>query len=221
MAVRCGLAVVGIVLMLPAPLRAVMLNQVDNFQNGTTHGWTEGPSSPNQPANISTGGPGGGSDRYLRNASNGGLSAGGRMVMFNTGQWTGDYTEAGITRLEADMINLGSTTLRMRIALAGNFSYFASTAPVVLAPGSGWQKVSFELDPAGLTRVSGSDSLATVLGDVGELRILSSVSATYIGDVLTGTLGMDNLTAVPEPASALLLALGGWLGLHRRRVQRA
>jgi len=41
-------------------------NQSDNFEDGTVQGWSEGNPSPNPPANIADGGPGGSGDNYLQ-----------------------------------------------------------------------------------------------------------------------------------------------------------
>ena len=49
---------------------AIMIDQIDDFQDGTTAGWSHGnPSSPNPPANVPTGGPAGEGDAYLQNVS--------------------------------------------------------------------------------------------------------------------------------------------------------
>jgi hypothetical protein len=47
-----------------------------------------------------------------------------------------------------------------------------------------------------MTLVQGTDSLATVLEDVAELRILSAASPDYRGDIVSATLGVDNIRAI-------------------------
>lgn len=176
---------------------AVVFGQIDDFTDGTTMGWREGSPSPNPPTNVSTGGPNGAGDRYLRNVSIGGSDEGGRMVMMNTGsRWIGNFNSAGVTRIEGFMSNLGTTTLRMRVALTSGSTRFASTTANVLAPGGGWQPVAFDLTASSLTRVQGTGTLATVLGNVTEIRILSSANPHFRGDPIAGTLGTDKLRAM-------------------------
>jgi hypothetical protein len=43
---------------------------------------------------------------------------------------------------------------------------------------------------------------------VGQLRILSSAAPDNRGEELVGTLGLDDITAVPEPSPGVLLGLG-------------
>jgi len=192
---------------------------MDTFQDGTTMGWVEGAISPNPPTNVANGGPGGVGDRYLQNIASGPPSgAGSKQIMFNRTQWAGDYAAAGITRIDAMVNNLGANDLYLRLALEGDFfERYASTNAIHLPAGSGWQAVSFDLGPAGLTQISGTDPLATVLGGISEVRILSAQSGpTWFGDDVLSILGVDNLTAAPEPGSLLLLVAGA-LVVRRRR----
>ncbi|MEX0774387.1 MAG: hypothetical protein WD042_01610 [Phycisphaeraceae bacterium] len=213
---------VGIVavLVLGASAQAVVLDQVDDFQDGTVAAWAEGISSPNPPVNIATGGPAGAGDRYLELVSSGVPGAGGRQVMFNQAQWAGDYVTAGVNRITGRMNNFGPSDLAMRLAFTtGDGTIYVSTNPVNLPSGGGWQAVSFDLTPDGLSLASGTSDLATALSDITELRILSSAAGgTVLGDELASTLGVDNLhaTVVPEPAALTLAMAGVLVGMGRR-----
>jgi hypothetical protein len=192
-------------LLAPSPARAVTFGQLDDFQNGTTMGWSHGSGfSPNPPTNIDTGGPGGAGDRYLQNISSGSFSAGGKQVVLNRGQWGGNYSMAGVTRVEARMANFGNTNLSMRVALEhpDGASRFISTAAIALPAGSGWQTLTFDLTPAALTSIGGTQSLSGVLGAVGELRFLSASGTTFQGDVIAATVGIDNIRALRLPGDA-------------------
>ena len=83
--------------------------QRDDFQDGTTQGWTTGGANPNPPTWVSDGGPEGVGDGFLRVEGNGSSGAGGNLVAFNSAQWTGDYLAAGVTAIRADLRNLGRT----------------------------------------------------------------------------------------------------------------
>ena len=186
----CGL------LMGPAAARAVVCGQVDDFENSTTMGWTEGFSTPNPPTNVAEGGPMGVGDNYLQNISSGGFGAGSRMVMFNTAQWSGDYLAAGVTRIEADMANLGATPLSMRIAIEGSLTRYGSTVAVALPADGSWHSVTFNLTANDLSVISGVASLNDVLANVQTLRILSAAAGpAWQGDAIAATLGVDNITA--------------------------
>ena len=96
------------------------------------------------------------------------------MIMFNEAQWTGNYTAAGITRIVADMANFGSTVLQMRIGLQSGGNAYVSTNAAVLPADGQWHRVGFDLDSASMSQVAGIDPLATALGAVVQVRILSS-----------------------------------------------
>jgi hypothetical protein len=180
---------------------AVTANQVDAFQDGTAMGWEEGAASPNPPQYVASGGPEGEGDGFLRNAS-GGFSSGSMMVMYNTSQWSGDYLSEGISRIGAQLVNLGTNSLAMRIALgrgpfAQTAAWYASTAAFSLPADQQWKSVFFELNPEHLTLVNGAESLADVMSDVTALRMLSAAAGPdFRGDTITAILGVDNLTAI-------------------------
>lgn len=194
-----------------SPALAITLGQVDDFQDGTTEGWSGGSS----PTNVATGGPGGAGDRYLQ------ITA----VSNNLGAsvfapWTGSYTAAGVSALSFDLNNFGPDPVALRVSVFGA-STFTSTLPIVLAPGSGWVTVVFGLDAADLTRTQGTFGLARTLGNVNTLLIRHDsdpISPPGQSNPVTATLGIDNVTAVPEPGTGLLLAAGiAMLGLRYRR----
>jgi hypothetical protein len=184
--------------------RPVTFGQIDTFEDGTTMGWGEGAVSPNPPTNA-LGGPGGATDHYLRDSSNGNFGAGSKMIFFNTSQWAGNYNSAGVTRINGMMNNLGATPLFMRIGIQGGAfgTIFGSTNPVTLAPGSGWQPFTFNLTTSGLSLIAGSDPLSDVLANVSQVRILSAeLGPQFNGDVIVATIGVDNLRALRLPGDA-------------------
>lgn len=182
-------------------------NQTDNFEDGTVQNWSEGSNSPNPPANIADGGPGGTGDNYLQNVSSGGGGAGSKLVMFNTVQWKGDYTSNGVTDISMHMNNLGATNLEMRLAFDGNGGRFSSTNAVSLSAGSGWQTVVFPIGPSDLTSVDGGTDVNATLGNVTELRILHNTSPSWRGASIAATLGVDNITASDIPVHLELTVL--------------
>jgi len=188
---------------------AISLATHDDFEDGTTAGWSEGPVSTNPPIIVSDGGPSGTGDSFLRNESSGIGGPGGRMAQFNVGeQWIGDYTAAGVTTFEAQLANFGDTPLNMRLAIAtgpnlgpGRSTWFASTDAMVLPADGQWHIFTLELTDTGLEQVGGSGSLAKVLADVTEIRLVSSATPDFRGDRVAGILGVDDVRALGDLSS--------------------
>jgi hypothetical protein len=181
----------------PRAVADITFGQVDDFEDGTPAGWSEGFPSQNPPTNVATGGPGGAGDHYLQNVS-AGIGSGSHQVMFDRSRWTGDFGTAGVTRVEADLANFGATPLAIRVAIKGqSLTWWSSTDPIALPPDGTWRHVAFGLDMASLSLVTGPDSLETVRGAVQEFRVVSAEAGpSYLGEDVDGTLGMDNFRAL-------------------------
>jgi len=194
---RHGIRAVAAVLVVATAVvvTAVNLGQVDDFEDGTVMGWEEGLPSPNPPINIPDGGPLGSGDAYLLNESRGGAGPGSRMVMFNNGQWTGDYNALGIPlAIRAHMASSGPEPLLMRVAIEGaTGARYASTSGTAIPTDGMWYEVVFDLSESAMTLVEGSGTLDSVLDNVAEIRILSSAVPAWSGDSLAGLLGVDNI----------------------------
>src|SRR5882724_1444105 len=117
---RSGAALVGVLVGLFTSVSAVASitpGQVDDFQSGSTLGWLHGGNSPPLPPNpsvVTTGGPLGANDAYLQSISTGSGRADSKQVVYNVDQWTGNYTQAGISTITAQMIDFGPGFLAMR-----------------------------------------------------------------------------------------------------------
>lgn len=212
----------------------IVPGQRDTFEDGTTQGWgaaiMPGVVHPAPPVNVPAGGPGGADDAFLRLTSIGGTGAGiepgSRLSTLNVGnQWTGDYLAAGITHIELDAINLGSTDLLLRILISDPLmgppaNIAVSAVGIPLAPGGSWTHLAFPLfGPGGLIANLGSVSAA--LMNATELRVYHSETPALPPTPVAAQLGVDNITAsvVPEPASLLLVATGmlALIAIGRRR----
>jgi hypothetical protein len=177
---------------IPASLSAqIVLNQTDNFQDGTLEGWTSGVNNPNPPTVVSSNGPEGANDQYMRVTSTGVAGAGGRLVVRNLTQWTGNYTDAGVTSISMHMKNEGSTTLQMRLVVLGPSGSGASITAIMLPTGGGWSTVVFPIAADALTGVN----VASTLTSVAEFRLLHSTTSSTTGEPMAAQLGVDDITA--------------------------
>ncbi|MDP1676772.1 MAG: T9SS type A sorting domain-containing protein, partial [Bacteroidota bacterium] len=178
--------------------QTITQNQTDNFQSGTLVSWTSGSSNPNPPQNISSGGPAGAADRYMRLISTG-SGSGGKLVIFNSVQWAGNYSSANVSVISMHMINEGSNALHMRIVLINSLGdEWASTVAVTIPVSSGWITASFSIQEADMTMLSGT-SYASVISDVATVRLLHSTSPSHNGENIAAQLGIDNITAANIP----------------------
>lgn len=225
----------------PGTARAIGVGQIDTFSDGSLQDWMMGIAAvtTSHMTNIAAGGPAGAGDNFLQVVADGppppGTSGqGSRMTFFNQLQWTGDYTAAGVTAIAMDLKNMSvSETLYLRLAIDGGTGpsfnrtggVFATAASISLDPGSDWTRVVFSLLPADLISVSSIGGHATgnnveaTLANVTELRLLNSATPDWNGLQVVGTLGIDNIQAVPLPPAFALFASGLVVLVTRRRKQ--
>ncbi len=227
-----GLLSLGVLLIAGQPAFGVSLGLVDDFPADVL-GWAEGGGSPTPPTWIAAGGPDGTS--HLQNNSDG-RGSGGKMVMWNDAQWTGDYLVAGVTRINlfADNRSGSGQVIDLRLAFNGPGGWFVTpAAPIVdtLFGVDEWQFLTFDLSAAGLTHVTGgSGSYAATMGGVTRMEMISENGVSFStglssnvlqGDAIIAELHVDKIAAVPEPASAIIAILGvlsASLRVKRRRT---
>jgi hypothetical protein len=196
----------------------VVVGQVDDFEDGTLQSWMGGSPLVNQPG----GGPAGASDNFLDIDSNGFLGT------FNLDQWSA----AGVASVRLDANNDGpdDVSLRLMVFTAGcgpgalNCTAWTSTDAVDVPSGGGWQTVEFSLAASDMAQVLGTDSLPTTLANAQRILLRhdpGDPSPPGSGATVDALLGIDNVTALPEPAAGSALAAGGvlaaWLARRRPR----
>ena len=201
-----GAVVVAVVS--PAARGSPILGQVNDFEAGTTLGWTNGPGATD-PVNTTAagGGPAGVDDNYVRVSARGGGGAGSRLVSYNRATpWTGNYVAAGVTAVSMDLKNFGTTPLTMRIAFQEQTTglRFYSRTGQTLPADNAWHRMTFRLTA---TDLNSGTNLTRALGRVSELRVLHSPTAAFEGAPISSSFGVDNVTAVPEPAAAAVAGL--------------
>jgi hypothetical protein len=215
-----GSAALTAALLCSSAAQALTIGQTDAFEDGTTQGWGVPGASPNPPVNVATGGPNGTGDGYLQLVASGAGAgaAGSRLSVLNSGQWAGNYLATGIRTIRMDVNNFGPDDLYLRLLFedfegAGPPVNLALTEDSQFVPaGSDWTEVAFSIDLDNLVAL-----LGTALGavtDTDTLRIFHNPDPAFPGPgvgipTVNVTLGVDNITAVPEPsAPTLALAVG-------------
>jgi hypothetical protein len=227
----CGIGALLLLFATSSTVLAVPVG-VDDFEDGSTMGWIVGsPAHPAPPTNIASGGPGGAGDAFLRITATGstgpGMNPGSRLSAQNFLQWTGNF--AGFTSITMDVNNFGPSDLVLRLLfvnfpVAGPPTDVAWTlAPVAVPAGSGWTSVAFDLSGANLFAPFGS--VAGAIGDVNEMRIFHNTVPAFLGpgfgaEPVSAVLGVDNIAAVPEPTTLVLLGAGVIGALTTRRRHR-
>jgi hypothetical protein len=210
-------------LMLARASQAVTVGQIDNFQDGTLENWANGYNGPPPLMNIPTGGPGGAGDRYLQITSIGGGGPGSHLTAFNRDQWLGNYISAGVNGIDMDLLNTGDVTLSIRIAFKLDTSFGAPgylSQAFLLPPDSAWHHALFSITPGSMIPVGSPPPFNTFFMNPAELRIINEVgTSNLVGDPIAAQLGVDNIRAVPEPATWILLSLAIPIALILRKRQ--
>ena len=88
-----------------------------------------------------------------------------------------------------------------------------TTFGAFLPAGGSWTHVFFAISPSSMTLLSGN--INALLGNTTLLRIIDSPTPTDAVPI-AGVLGVDNIAAVPEPATLLVSAVA-LLGFTLRR----
>lgn len=222
---------------------AVMIGQVQDFDGQTDPGWVTsffGAMNPNPPSVVSSSNLSG--DAMQLVATGDPMiprsQPGGKLTAFEVGGlWSGDYLGAGVNGITMDLYNSQeSSAVSVRLLMMSfndDFSVlqgaFYSSAPIAIAPGQTLDAALFSLQEGALTDLlGGASDYATVLSDVDSVRIFHNPDGgTLIGGpfgagepapFVSATLEVDNITAIPEPTTAVLLSLG-LLGLASRSAR--
>src|SRR6266446_3491591 len=166
--------------------QAVIVGQIDDFQDGTLANWANGGGKAPPLMNIANGGPGGAGDHFLQITAIGGGGPGSRLTAFNRDQWLGGYLSQAF----------------------------------LLPPDSAWHHALFSITPGSMIPIGSPEPFSTFFTNPTELRIINEVGATNLnGDPIAAQLGVDNIRAVPEPATWILLSLAIPIALILRKRQ--
>jgi hypothetical protein len=217
-----GVALVALGLCASAPQQAAAVTPslIDDFEDGTTKGWSGSVTS-----NVADAGPAGAGDNALL------VSSSNRIVTINSAQWAGDYIAAGITQLAMDVRYGGSVDLpglQLRIGIAngsfgpgGDGDTYVSASPIAVAGDGAWHHIVFDVSPAAFsphgTNTNPNPDAAAALASVTHLRILHNPNPDFKGANGAADFYLDNIQAVPEPSAGALAAIAATAWAARRR----
>lgn len=193
---------------------------INTFSTGLDD-WQKGQVNPTYLSVPTTGGPAGTGDAYMESVADGAGSFG-RLTVFNSAEWSTDFIADGVTSVKMDLLPAAvPLEIRLALRLGGNIGYISSSA-FTLAPGGTWQSASFSLAAADMTAVGAPGSYNDVLSAANfQFRILNAASTSNVrGDAVSATLGIDNIEAIPEPATWGLLVLGAGVCAAAARRRR-
>lgn len=179
----------------------IVLNQVDDFEDGTTKNWSD-PSGTGA-ENIANNGPSGDGDNYLRDYTNGnGAGSGSKLIIRNNGnQWSGNFIAEGVQSITLNVRAL-TNTINVRLSINGSGGKFSTTNAITVTPEDEWVLAEFPITPSDWTAVSdgidggaaGTDINAT-LTNVTQFRILSNPVPSWVGEAIDAEMHLDNITA--------------------------
>jgi hypothetical protein len=212
---------------------------VDTFETETPEGWFFGGGpggSGGVPSILTTGGPAGAGDAFMRLVSLGGTGPGSRLTASNAAQWSGNYIAAGVVAIAMDVNNTGRNDLSLRLVfetlppLSPPTNIAFTDDPIFVPAGSGWMHIVFPVTPGALLNnpaIPGSTALGA-LSDATLIRIYhdpadNSPNPFVPIPAIVAELGVDNIAALaaPEPSTGVLLVTGGLaLAFGARRVRR-
>ncbi len=185
--------------------RAITLGHIDNFNDGTRQGW--GVGAPGDfPVNEPDIGQSGTGDHALWMATEGAGGTVPNLLVFNTStNWRGNWTMAGVSRIELDVRDPGANNfpLAIRLGIArglvgtgGSGDTYVTQAMEVPKDGQ-WHRLAFDVSPSSFSPIGGTN-IDAALANVSHFRILHNPLQSFSGATTIGggEFYLDNIQAL-------------------------
>ena len=187
----------GALMAAPTASAALVPGPISDFEDGTLQGW-----APPRRNTVNVAGGPAGSTRFLE------VFPAPNLAVFNDG--ISGVIAPSVFAIDVDMWRpAGESDLEMRLVLFGpgtNNRWTSTNAQ--LLPGDGvWYELTFSIREPDLTRVSGAGTYADLVADLDRIMFRWDPGAPSADGTsgATGSFGIDNVAAVPEPSALLLL----------------
>lgn len=207
-----GAFILAVSLLTSAARGDLVLGTISNFQDGTNQGWTGGTINV-----LADSGPSGLGD-YALELSNGGFAN--NFAMFNAG--VAGVIDPSVRAIRSDIFrpaNEGSAEIRL-VLFDNAGTRWTSTNAVTVVDDGAWRNFSFSILEADLTRVFGSGSYADLNANFNRIMFRYDPGPPNAGgSSLDGTMRFDNIAAIPEPTTPVVLfaSLAIGFAIARRR----
>ena len=173
----------------------LVLGSISDFNDGTTQGWAPPRNNTINPSTFLEVSP---------------AAPANRLSVFNTG--VAGTIAPNVTGIEVDMMRpAGQSDIEIRLVLfgPGTGNRWTSTLPQSI-PGDGvWRRYSYSVQEPDLTQTLGANTYGQLLSGLDRImfRHDSGGPSSTGTPGATGLLNIDNVSAVPEPGAAVMLAL--------------
>ncbi|MCI0333265.1 MAG: hypothetical protein L0228_08590 [Planctomycetes bacterium] len=190
---------------------SITTGHVDNFNDGTLQDWRVG-SLGDFPAIQTDFGPSGSGDHSLWMATSGAGGSVARLIVLNDStNWTGNWTAAGVARVELDVLGPSSNSfpLMMRLGIAGGPSGPGPggsgdtyvTSAIQVSSDNQWHRITFDVLSSDFIPIGGQD-IDDALSQVIHFRILHNPEDSFNGADTSfggGEFYLDNIRALAAP----------------------
>lgn len=185
----------------PDPCPAIVLSQIDDFQDGSSAGWSVNNGFINVPTAQDQGPVGTGDYALFMSTSDMRVS---RLVVLNVAQWKGNWTGTGVKQVSLNVRNPNAFDLSMRLGIAGPSGQGPGgsgdtyvTDSITVAADDSWHALTFNVTSSAFHSTGGTD-IVTALTDVTQFRVIHNPDDSYLGAFVEGAFYLDNIQAYPR-----------------------
>jgi hypothetical protein len=150
-----------------------------------------------------------------------GGNRGSKLAVFNLEkQWSGNFAATGVTSIEVDLMNPTSLSLTIRLVLMKKPAYeiWTTSMAASVPPDGLWRRYTFSLAEADMFHVEGTAPYSSTFTTVARFMLRHDPLGGHDDPPnIAASLGIDNITALPEPTFAGFGVLASIALMLRRR----